>query len=380
MASKLHKSISSNNLTVTSLFSGCGGLDIGFMRAGYDLKWSNEINADAAKSYASYTKHTPVVEDIWNIIDKIPNADLVIGGPPCQAFSLVGKRLENDPRAKLVFAYAHVIEKLRPRAFVMENVPGLLASMINSRKLLDFLADNFTKLGYLVEILHLVATDFLVPQRRKRVVMVGIKKSSARKLRLISPNEFSKVLGMPRILYPVSVGEALDDLPSPMPKGSGGLVEYGNETPSPYAFHLRRYNNSGKVSLHTMPTMSVLDQEFVRHIPPGGNYMDIPDHISTIRIKKFKVSGGRTTTYGRLHPDFPAYTINTYFNRPNVGSNYHHREERLITVREALRLQSFPDDYIPYFKNQRSLHMQIGNAVPPLMAQGIAESLKEMLL
>ena len=94
---------------------------------------------------------------------------------------------------------------------------------------------------------------------------------------------------------------------------------------------------------------------------------------------KFKITGGRTTTYGRLHPDKPSHTINTYFNRPNVGTNYHYREERLITVREAMRLQSFPDHFEPYFSNQRSLHKQIGNAVPPLMAQGIAYSISKMI-
>jgi len=117
----------------------------------------------------------------------------------------------------------------------------------------------------------------------------------------------------------------------------------------------------------------------VKHIPPGGNYTNIPDEISTTRIMSFKKTGGRTTTYGRLHPEKPAYTINTYFNRPNVGANYHYEDERLITVREALRLQSFPDHFTPYYSNQRSLHMQVGNAVPPLLARAIAESLHKIL-
>jgi len=367
-----------NNLTVASLFAGCGGLDIGFKRAGYNIVWANEINHDAATTYAAYLKHSPVVADIWEIIDEVPIADVIIGGPPCQAFSLVGKRLENDPRAKLVFAYAHIIERLQPRAFVMENVPGLLASKIDGRKLIDYLAEKYMQYGYTIKIFHLTATDFLVPQKRKRVIMVGIKQDAD--FKLISPDAFSKLLGTPAINYPVSVRDALDDLPSPSQKGSKTWLAYKDTNCSAYAMYMRRLNKDNIVSLQSMPTMSELDQAFVRHIPPGGNYMDIPDSLATGRILKFKATGGRTTTYGRLHPDFPAYTINTYFNRPNVGANYHHGEERLITVREALRLQSFSDDFIPHYSNQRSLHMQIGNAVPPLMAQGIAESLKEVLL
>ena len=140
-----------------------------------------------------------------------------------------------------------------------------------------------------------------------------------------------------------------------------------------------RLEKSEEVFLQVEPTMSKLDSAFVKFIPPGGNYMDIPSHLDTQRIKKFKASGGRTTTYGRLHPDQPAYTINTYFNRPNVGANYHYSEERLITVREAMRLQSFPDHFVPEYSNQRELHMQVGNAVPPLLAEAVALSVLRAL-
>jgi DNA (cytosine-5)-methyltransferase 1 len=176
---------------------------------------------------------------------------------------------------------------------------------------------------------------------------------------------------------PISVKDALDDLPSPSAKGDNKPIEYSKKKLTWYSKLMRKNNN--KVELHSMPTMSEKDREWVKHIPPGGNYEDIPDKLSTKRILKFKETGGRTTCYGRLHPDKPAYTINTYFNRPNVGANYHYSEERLITVREALRLQSFPDFFTPYFSSQRSLHKQIGNAVPPLLAQELALAIKQAL-
>ncbi|MBE0469950.1 MAG: DNA cytosine methyltransferase [Methyloprofundus sp.] len=363
--------------SVSGLFVGCGGLDFGFQQGGYDLAWANEFDKDASVSYSVLTGHEVVVDDIWNVIEKVPATDILIGGPPCQAFSLVGKRLENDPRGQLVFAYEKVVERIKPTAFVMENVPGLMASRIDGQRLHLYLAEQFNKMGYEVSVLKLTATDFFVPQKRQRVFMIGHKKKG-KSFEIIGSDEFAKILGEDGLKVPVSVAEALDDLPSPLPKGSKNLTEYLFAPHSAYS-RIMRKAGGGEVSLQSMPTMSELDRQFVKHIPPGGNYTHIPDSISTQRIMSFKASGGRTTTYGRLHPEKPAYTINTYFNRPNVGANYHHREERLITVREAMRLQSFPDHFIPSFKSQRSLHMQVGNAVPPLMAQAIAESLKKLL-
>lgn len=365
------------DITVSGLFAGCGGMDYGFLSAGFNIEWANELSPDAAVSYQQLIGHDDVVvDDIWNVISQVPKVDVLIGGPPCQSFSLVGKRLEADPRSRLVFAYLDVINRTKPKAFVMENVPGLMASRVGEKRLHLHLADEFTKLGYQVSILKLLATDFFVPQKRKRVVMVG-HRIPGKEFNLIRDSEFAVKLGHPELKTSVSVSEALDDLPAPLPKGSVEFVEYLRAPHSAYS-QLMRVANKSEVSLQTMPTMSVLDREFVRHIPQGGNYTNIPDSISTKRIMSFKASGGRTTTYGRLHASRPAYTINTYFNRPNVGANYHHREERLITVREALRLQSFPDHFTPVFRTQRSLHQQVGNAVPPLMARAIAESVKRL--
>jgi DNA (cytosine-5)-methyltransferase 1 len=363
-------------LSVAGLFVGCGGLDYGFQQAGFNMVWANEFSADAAKSYTDLIGHDVVVNDIWNVIHEVPSADVLVGGPPCQSFSLVGKRLDADPRGKLVFAYQNAIERVQPQAFVMENVPGLLASMIDGKRLPLHLAEQFEKMGYEVSILKLVATDFFVPQKRQRVLIVG-HKIQGKSFELINAQDFSQLLGEPTLKKPVSVAEALDDLPSPLSKRSVASAAYSCEPHSAYS-RLMRKSGANEVTLQTMPTMSALDQEFVRHIPQGGNYSNIPDSVATKRIMSFKASGGRTTTYGRLHQDRPAYTINTYFNRPNVGANYHHREERLITVREAMRLQSFPDHFTPFYSNQRSLHQQIGNAVPPLMARAVAESLKRL--
>lgn len=352
-------------------------MDYGFAQAGFKTIWANELSADAAKSYSTLIGHEPIVNDIWNVLNDIPSADIVIGGPPCQSFSLAGKRLQDDPRGQLVFAFQQVIERIKPLAFVMENVPGLMASQIDGKKLHLHLAENFKSLGYKVSILKLTATDYFVPQKRQRVIMIG-HRMPEKDFEMISPESFAKILGDDALKIPISSFDALGDLPSPLSKDQTVKLEYKLEPHSPYTKIMRKYN-PGTITLQSNPTMSILDKEFVKHIPPGGNYTNIPDEISTTRIMSFKKTGGRTTTYGRLHPEKPAYTINTYFNRPNVGANYHYEDERLITVREALRLQSFPDHFTPYYSNQRSLHMQVGNAVPPLLARAIAESLHKIL-
>ena len=356
--------------STVGLFVGCGGLDFGFQEQGFSLLWSNELSPDAASSYEQLTQHQVNVGDIWKAIDSIPEAEVIIGGPPCQAFSLVGKRLDQDPRAELVFAYFESVKKLRPSAFVMENVPGILASSINGVKLIDYLQGQYRNLGYDVTLLKVNAADYGVPQRRKRVFLVGTR-GLGRKFSMVAPDVFKASLGLAEI---TTASDALSDLPSPVSRQTE-FAAYRTNPMGPFQRMMR--GASKQVSLHQMPTMSKLDQEFVRHIPPGGNYTSIPDAISTSRIMRIKSTGGRTTTYGRLHPDQPGYTLNTYFNRPNVGANYHYEEERLITVREAMRIQSFPDWFTPTFTNQRSLHMQVGNAVPPLLARAVAKSVVE---
>lgn len=360
--------------TVASLFSGAGGLDLGFKWANFDLAWANELELDAAETYKSYISNHLIRGDIRELVKQIPSVDVLIGGPPCQSFSLVGKRRPDDPRGSLVFAFVDAVANTRPRAFLLENVPGLLSSRLGDEKLLDVLLTDFHKMGYETRTITSMASDYLVPQRRRRVFVIGWQGQAA-------PSLLSEVVPIfpggqnSETPMPISASQALGDLPQPT---SGPMVAATYAVPFQNAYQAFVRAGSNEVLLHHQPTMSMKDREFIKHIPPGGNYMDIPDEYSTKRILNFKETGGRTTTYGRLHPDRPAFTINTYFNRPNVGTNYHYSEERLITVREALRLQSFPDWFTPVFGTQRSLHQQVGNAVPPLLAFHLARSIRSV--
>ena len=128
------------------------------------------------------------------------------------------------------------------------------------------------------------------------------------------------------------------------------------------------------------PYASKKDLEIIHHVKQGGNYWDVPDDVATPRILYFKRTGGRTTTYGRLDPKKPTFTLNTYFDRPNIGCNIHYDENRMITIREGMRFQSFPDDFIVHSSNRRNYYVQVGNAVPPLLSEAWATRLKKILL
>ena len=166
-----------NNIKVIGLFSGCGGLDLGFKQAGYDLIWSNDILKDACDTYRLNIGDHILNEDITKIdLDTIPNTDIIIGGPPCQGFSGIGKRDPNDNRSALVYSYLDVVDKVQPKIFLFENVTGIKSSKANDgSKVIDNLKQAFENIGYHINIYTLNAADYGVPQRRKRVFIIGNK-------------------------------------------------------------------------------------------------------------------------------------------------------------------------------------------------------------
>lgn len=352
---------------VVSLFSGCGGLDLGFKQSGYDIIWANDILKDACETYRYNIGDHIICEDIIKI-DKntIPIADIVIGGPPCQSFSLVGKRNPEDDRSNLVWSYLEVLQRVKPKVFILENVTGILsAKNPDGSKVLDNLIEAFNRIGFTTSIFKLNAADYGVPQKRVRIFIVGNNKNF-------------KITEPPRTHSKenwISAFEALSDLSDTNDSGIGKYVK----KPSGEFQELMRIGQDSNFNLHFTPYASEKDQELINHIPPGGNFMDVPDEISTTRILNFKRTGGRTTTYGRLSKENPSYTLNTHFNRLNVGCNIHYSKPRLISLREGLRIQSFPDSFEVHSNTKRNFYLQIGNAVPPLLAKAWADHLKFFL-
>lgn len=359
--------------TVISLFSGLGGLDLGFKEEGFQIIWANDISESAVKTYRTNLGDQAVCADITKMSPtEIPGADVIIGGPPCQSFSLMGRRDPADPNGRLVFTFLEIVKAKRPLAFVMENVPGMAASKIDGMRLPDILQLQFKDLGYNVVKIPLLASDYFVPQARRRLLLIGCQ---GRTPQMTTPQTYAgEVLGIDPEGFDISAKAAIGDLGACAPKGK--RADYAPVEPSAFA-RLMRAAGLSDCSLHECPRMSETDKQLVAALPPGGNYLDIPDDIAPGRVLKYKRSGGRTTTYGRLHPGRPAYTINTYFRRPNVGCNFHYAEPRLITPREAMRFQSIPDDFEVVFKSQDERNALIGNAVPPFLARAVAFSLKK---
>lgn len=360
-----------NKIKVVGLFSGCGGLDLGFKQAGYDIIWANDILKDACETYKLNIGDHIINEDITKVdLNIIPKADIIIGGPPCQGFSGIGKRDPNDNRSALVYSYLDVVNKVQPKIFLFENVTGIKSSKASDgSKVIDNLKKAFEDIGYHINIHTLNAADYGVPQKRKRVFIIGNKLGTD----ITAPTQ-THFDNVPDKKQWISSFEAISDLESPTENGN---IKYKHEPICDYQSLMRK--NSNETTLQIIPYSSPTDKEIIKHVKPGGNYMDIPDEVSTKRIMYFKSTGGRTTTYGRLDPEKPNYTLNTHFNRPNIGCNIHYNENRMITIREGLRFQSFPDDFHLISKTKRNYYVQVGNAVPPLLSKAWAEHLLQYL-
>lgn len=362
------------SVSVVSLFSGGGGLDLGFKNAGYDILWAIDNNQDAVNTYKKNLGDHIICADINKIDEKqIPHSDVIIGGPPCQSFSLAGNRHVEDARGQLVWRYITIINEVKPQAFVFENVTGLLsAKNSNGEKILSLLQAAFKQIGYTINTKVMNAVDYGIPQKRKRLIIVGLKG----KKQFSFPPETHNENGTDGLKKYVSVKDALEDL-AEATEDTDSEISYKSAPKSDYQRFIR--GNCKSVTEHFIPRMSDLDKYIISHVKPGGNYMDIPTDVKSERIRRLQRDGGHTTCYGRLSPDKPSYTINTYFNRPNVGCNIHYSEDRLITVREALRLQSFPDSYKIISSSKQGRNLIVGNAVPPLLAEIIAKNLRNYL-
>lgn len=349
-------------LRVIDLFAGAGGFTLGLCKTGrFEPVFANDFNAYAAKTYnanfGDHCLHGDINDLLTNSSFKFPEAEIVIGGPPCQGFSPLNKQREGDPRKQLWRAFMEVVSRVKPIAFVMENVPELLSSAEFGD--IKALAES---MGYFVTPGILNAADFGVPQRRKRAIILA---SRTGKLPLPTPTHGNPqkfpTLFQHGLLPWETVARAIDDLPMPV-----GIDLRVGEVPSPLDLHFGR-----------TPTPKSLSR--YRCIPEGGNRFDLQrkrlDLTPTCWVRK---KSGGTDLFGRLWRDRPAFTIRTEFFKPEKGRYLHPNQHRPITHREAARLQSFPDSFI-FLGTKIEIAKQIGNAVPPLLAKNVAEVLLEHL-
>ena len=273
------------------------------------------------------------------------NVDVIIGGPPCQGFSVAGKRIVDDERNKLYKGFVRMVEYFKPRAFVMENVPNVLS--IGEGIVKQSILKDFQELGYTVETKVLLASDYGVPQNRRRAVFVGLQNGT-----------FS--FDIPAVEHKVTTEEALSDLTEDSISDSS---EYPIAPNCPYQVLMRK--DSKGVWNHDITIHSDQTKNIIAMVPDGGNYKDLPKDLQETR--KVHIA------WTRLNSKKPSITIDTGHRH-----HFHYKWNRVPTVRESARLQSFPDDFI-FLCSKTSQYKQVGNAVPPIMAQAIAEKLKSYL-
>lgn len=331
-----------NKPRLVSLFSGCGGMDLGFEQAGYEIVWANDIDPDACETY----RHNigEIVEgDVTGLpIPHLPNIDVLTAGFPCQPFSNAGSRKGvKDPRGTLYENTMDFIEVIQPRAVVFENVRGLLSTKIDDANFIDVLEGRLKGMGYSVAHRLMNFSHFGVPQNRIRVVVIGVK----------DPKLLDHAYPEITVGADLSLKATLAGLRKTLPNQNEHMKL------NPQALH------------------------YGAMIPPGGSWKSLPYDILPDRWKKIRDNMAKyhyPNFFRRYAENEISGTITAAFKPENAGV-WHPKESRIYSVREIARIQTFPDTFVFKGRTVKSKYQQIGNAVPPHMAFQIASQLKKQL-
>lgn len=347
--------------TVLDLFCGCGGLSKGFEMAGYDIVLGVDLNEPALKTYKHNHPESKAfcgdlsAADTFDKIDDLlgnKKIDVIIGGPPCQGFSLTGPRQFDDERNKLYLAMIETVRRYRPKAFLIENVPGM--ATLYKGEVRDEIVRRFTEIGYTVSYQILCSADYGVPQIRKRLVFVGLlngKEKFQFPEPYLTPDNY------------ITCEQAISDLPSLEHTLGGEILEYERDPITDYQKQMR--GNCNILHNHKAIDHKQFVKDTIALVPDGGNYKDLPKGVGESRI--FHMA------WTRYRSDKPSRTIDT-----GHRNNFHYKWNRCPTVRESARLQSFPDDFV-FIGTKTQQDLQVGNAVPCLMAKAVGIQLLKYL-
>jgi DNA (cytosine-5)-methyltransferase 1 len=380
------------------LFAGAGGLSCGLKQSGFFPSLANELVPQYAETYQINHQDTQViVGDVRELcetnIKKLIGAregeiDLVAGGPPCQGFSINAPiRTLDDERNHLFKDFLRVVASLSPKAVLIENVPGIVS--LGKGTVVKQIYAELESMGYKVGHRILFAGHYGVPQMRFRTVFIGIK-NYKREISFPEPKYSAKAvanfagakelcISVPPLFYnnlksQVNVWDALSDLPK---------IE-NNQTLSPENYEKKPQNDyqkyltadCKKLTSHYCARIAEVNLERLKHIPQGGSWRDIPHELLPEGLKRARRSD-HTKRYGRLHPDALCSTVLTKCD-PHWGSFFHPTQDRVISVREAARIQSFPDLY-SFSGSITQQYEQVGNAVPPLLGKEVGDEIMKML-
>ena len=355
---------------VIDLFCGCGGFSKGFEQAGFNICMGIDLWQDATVTYQFNFPNAKVLnkditevngDDILELTGlKEKDIDVIIGGPPCQGYSVSGKRLIDDERNKLYKNFVRIVSELQPKVFVMENVPGLVR--LFGGVFGPQIQEDFSSIGYKVDLKILSSENYGVPQKRKRVIFVGINKNYfPENAEFVYPTPF---MWEGSVFPALTCKDAISDLDFvPDDKILGEDIPYKLPAVNDYQKKMRLGSKSilnHSVTLHTQKT-----KDIIKMVPDGGNYKDLPKELWATR--KVHIA------WTRMNSRKPCFTIDTGHNH-----QFHYSANRVPTVRESARIQSFPDTF-RFIGIKTSQLKQVGNAVPPLLSEAIARSVYDLL-
>lgn len=353
---------------IIDLFAGVGGLSYGFsILDEFNIVAANEIEKDIS---IAYTMNHPDVNmincDIKGLTEEVikkavgnKKIDIIVGGPPCQSYSTLGKR-QLDGRANLFLEYKRILEIVQPKAFVFENVVGILS--MDKGDLFKRVQKEFMELGFTLKYKVLDAVNFGVPQHRERVILVGFKGDNV--FEYPEETHGNNIVGK---LNWVTYGQALGDLPSL--QGGEENNNYAVLPENEFQKFIRK-NNTTQLSEHCAPKNGEHLVKIMKALKDGQSKDDLPEEI--------RPKSGYGNTYAKLWWDKPSTTVTRNFACPSSSRCIHPRDSRAMTIREGARLQSFPDDYI-FYGSDGMKRLEIGNAVPPLLSVAIAKQMLKAL-
>jgi DNA (cytosine-5)-methyltransferase 1 len=336
--------------TLIEFFCGAGGLSLGFKKAGFKTLAAFDNDGSCIETYNKNFGAVAHLSDIFDlnkkkiaeIIGHGVHVDVITGGPPCQGFSVQRRGQNEDPRNNLVLEYLRLVLALKPKFFLMENVGGLLS--VRGKPFMDEVLLRSKRAGYILHIAKLKAIEFGVPQDRRRVFIIG---------ELAGKNLPKYKFPLPKSTFqkkPVTVRDAIFDL---VDRGEGDLPN------------------------HRADTLSAKNLERIRSITEGQGRDSLPVHLQ-LNCHTENATHRHLDTYGRMAWDKPSATITAKFDSFSRGRFGHPVLDRTITLREGARLQTFPDSFV-FQGTKVSVAKQIGNAVPPLLAEYVAKSIKKCL-
>lgn len=338
------------------LFSGCGGLSFGFEQAGFECVIGVDIDQPSLDTFSKNHPHALAlnldlskedsIDEIVKCIGK-KKIEVIVAGPPCQGFSLTGTRQEGDSRNKLFYSVFKLAEQIKPNYIVIENVPGI-ATLYQGRARTAIL-DEFERLGYSCSEKLMYAPDYGIPQIRRRMFFVGARNRES--FKFPNPTHLNTEY--------VACEDAIGDLPSLEHELGMEIMEYDAPAFSDYQHSMRK----GSVKLHNHVGTNHTDHvvSVIKQVPEGGNHKDLPPGVGDSR--KFNEA------WTRYHSQKPSKTIDT-----GHRNHFHYKWNRVPTVRENARLQSFPDTFI-FLGSKTQQYKQVGNAVPPLLGFCLAQQI-----